>query len=67
ALCVLRHLGIGHFDIKPSNVLIADDGRAVLSDFSMARAVPVAGYDEWHRTSFLGTFPYMSPEMVAGD
>ena len=65
ALCSLRKLEIAHLDIKPNNILIAPDGRAVLTDFGMARGVPEKEYDRWKANSTpVGTYPYMAPEMV---
>jgi serine/threonine protein kinase len=37
-----HEVGIAHFDIKPDNILIAADGRAMLTDFGLAEAVPTA-------------------------
>lgn len=28
-----------HFDLKPDNILIADDNRAVISDFGVSRTI----------------------------
>ena len=65
ALCALRTLEVAHLDIKPSNVLIASSGRAVLSDIGRARGVPLAEYETWAAgTSPVGTYPYMAPEMA---
>ncbi|GAB3286909.1 serine/threonine-protein kinase [Parahaliea aestuarii] len=38
ALAAVRQQGIVHGDLKASNVLVSDNGRAVLSDFGIARA-----------------------------
>ncbi|RPD55319.1 kinase-like protein [Lentinus tigrinus ALCF2SS1-6] len=64
ALCALRQLGIIHKDIKPGNILINAQGRAVLSDFGLAQAVPDGEYDTWTGTFCAGTYAYMAPEMV---
>lgn len=37
ALAYLHERGVVHGDIKPSNILIADDGRPVISDFGIAK------------------------------
>lgn len=46
-----------HLDIKPSNVLLADDGTLKLFDFNLTR---VTGRDSCFKLG--GTLPYMSPE-----
>ncbi len=66
ALCALRDLGIIHKDIKPGNILINSQGKAVLSDFGLAEAVPQGGYDTWTGSFCAGTYAYMAPEMVSG-
>lgn len=66
ALSVLRELGILHRDIKPGNILIDTSGRAVLTDFGMAQAVPTKSYETWRQKRVFGTFAYMAPEIVKG-
>lgn len=56
--------GIVHRDVKPSNLLIADDGRVVLADFGLARDLGAAALTKTGTT--LGTPYYMSPEQFAG-
>ena len=53
--------GVLHRDIKPANVLLAADGRVLLSDFGVARLMDASTV-----TTFVGGTPaYMSPEQCA--
>ena len=36
----LHFQGVVHYDLKPDNILIAEDGRAVISDFGVSRVHP---------------------------
>jgi serine/threonine protein kinase len=54
-----------HRDIKPANILLGRDGRVVVTDFGVAKAL---GREKMTRTrGVVGTYEYMSPEQVQGD
>lgn len=64
ALAAAHSLGIVHRDVKPSNVRITPDGRALLLDFGLAFDADSASIS---RTGQLhGTLFYVSPEQISG-
>jgi len=67
ALDFAHRRGIVHRDIKPSNILIEEDtGRALLTDFGIARVEHVATSSLTAPGMAIGTPDYMAPEQAAG-
>jgi hypothetical protein len=65
ALRAAHAIGILHRDVKPANVLVTEDDRAVLTDFGIAQ---MAGDATLTGTGLImGSPAYMPPERVNGD
>ena len=65
ALRTAHAAGVLHRDVKPSNVMLADDGRAILTDFGIATveedpSITVTGM-------VMGSPGYMAPERARGE
>lgn len=63
ALSALHEAGYLHRDVKPSNILVTDDGQVVLLDFGLSQLIRQAQ----STGDSLGTPVYMAPEAIDSD
>ncbi|MEV6809447.1 Stk1 family PASTA domain-containing Ser/Thr kinase [Streptomyces sp. NPDC051132] len=61
ALGAAHRAGFVHRDMKPENVLIADDGRVKVADFGLVRSVDTVTSTTG---AVLGTVSYLAPEQI---
>lgn len=65
ALHAAHEYGVVHRDVKPSNLLLDDQGKLWVTDFGLARCRDEQGLTQ--TGDILGTMRYMSPEQARGN
>jgi len=66
-LSAAHQSGVVHCDLKPDNLLVARDGRVVITDFGIARALQQSVPTKRDPRRFDGTPMYVAPEQVGGE
>lgn len=65
ALAGIHEAGIVHRDVKPGNVLLGADGRALLTDFGIAQPADATRLTATGQV--IGTLRYLAPEVARGE
>jgi serine/threonine-protein kinase len=64
-LDALHRGGLVHRDVKPSNLMLYEDGRAAITDFGLAKGPAYTVLTEPGQV--MGTLDYLAPELIRGE
>lgn len=67
ALHDLHRQNVFHLDLKPSNIILRDNGTATLIDFGLSHHAQLPDLIAEEIDGPVGTSPYVAPEQVLGD
>jgi WD40 repeat protein/DNA-binding SARP family transcriptional activator len=65
ALASAHRQGVVHRDVKPSNILLDEEGNAYLADFGIATDIAVS--DRTEPRAVKGSLLYLAPEQISGE
>lgn len=65
-LAAAHAAGVVHRDVTPRNILLAMDGRVLVTDFGLARSLGEETHELTHSGTLVGSPRYMAPELVRG-
>src|SRR5438094_419305 len=64
-LDALHRGGLVHRDVKPSNLMLYEDGRAAITDFGLAKGPAYTVLTKPGQV--MGTLDYLAPELIRGE
>ena len=64
-LDALHRSGLVHRDVKPSNLMLYEDGRAAITDFGLAKGPAYTVLTKPGQV--MGTLDYLAPELIRGE